>query len=121
MNQYDSLRGEFVTGDNGIPLPFVKTIMTLAKSPDRDFIEGVQVPGVAPQQPTYLGAEAIFLPREDLNYQGKVLDYDQLDLTNGTVVGYMYGGILATAPTSSSSSPTFASSRLFEVIVKARP
>lgn len=113
--QYVPSSQQFVVGDNGIPLPFINTISTLAVVPGKAIDQKIQIPPNDPVLPSYIGAEAVFIPDEAFVLNGKVLDFQKINSTQRTKIGVMYGGIRATAPSSSSMNPTFASNSIFNV------
>ena len=51
----------------------------------------------------------------------EVIDYSRLPAGDSVRVGWMYGGIFATADQSSEFDPTFASDRIYEVWLHRRP
>lgn len=67
--------------------------------------------------PGYIGANAAFIIAPNTPVMSKttdVIDYARLGSGN-TLIGWMYGGIEATAPQSSGLNPTNASSTIYEV------
>lgn len=96
-------------------LPFSKYATTVVRNgTDKTSVE---YPQQSPALPTYIGSDAEFIPNPALaTYNGMdgMIDYSKLP-TGKTLVGWMYGGILATAEQSSEMNPTFANSKIYEV------
>ncbi len=70
--------------------------------------------------PALLGTSGIFIPTRATIKAGnskEIIDYDQLPRNAKTLVGYIYGGILATAPKSDAYHPTYANRQIYEVYV----
>lgn len=110
--QYDVATGRWEDGDNGALLPFVKTIT------HNSWQNGVQqtsyqLPPDAPELPALLGTNALFLPNPEVLYVPGVIDYQRA--TADQPIGWLYGGILAQRPTSSTIYPTSINSTLYEV------
>lgn len=103
-------------------MPFINTITTIAHNKDGSSVE---YPQKTPTLPALLGAEAIFIPRYDLDFTSEVnslVDFEKLkenakDDDNGYFIGYMYGGIEASTPQSSPANPTIASNKLLKVYI----
>ena len=106
-----------VPGDGSVKLPWVNTISTLGHTSDQKTVQHMQIPGKEPTLPTYLGAEAVFIPDESLLFADDILNLEKCAGGESRVIGHMYGGIRATAPTSSSSFPTVGSNAIYEVTI----
>ncbi|NJM93656.1 MAG: hypothetical protein HC842_02410 [Cytophagales bacterium] len=105
-------------GDNGVPLPFVNLISTISYN-QFGTVQQVQSPlNGLPLLPDLIGSNAIFYPF--MNYllptEESILNYNALPLGN-TLVGYMIGGIKATAPTSSKINPTYVNEQVYGVYI----
>ncbi|TAH20245.1 MAG: hypothetical protein EAZ08_06345 [Cytophagales bacterium] len=116
QNQYNAQTKKWENGDKGAKLPFVKSISQIyfAKGNTSEF---VQIPNEYAEMPDFLGANALFIPDEKMLYNQKFIDAGKLKQQD-TFVGYLYGGIKATAATSSTFSPTMVNNKLYEVFVK---
>ncbi|MBS1636671.1 MAG: hypothetical protein JST26_12210 [Bacteroidetes bacterium] len=69
--------------------------------------------------PGYIGAEAVFIPHPGITYYNanyKILNYAAL--TDGQVIGYIYGGIQSDGPSpNSASKSTHASNKVYKVVI----
>jgi hypothetical protein len=97
-------------------VPFVKIISTIYLSKN-----GTTSEYVTPKSGSltdFVGAESKFFPLSQYLVAGneEIIDWNKLPDGN-TVVGYMYGGIKATASQSSYFYPTSTNSTLYQVIV----
>lgn len=118
--QYDASSNAMVYGDNGAKLPFVDVITTIADAGGRSTAEFIQSPLTgAPVMPGLLGTNAYFIPDYSLLYGPGILDYDSL-ADSATYVGKFFGGIRATAPTSSSMNPTSVNRTIYDVYLRKR-
>jgi len=97
-------------------LPFVKLINTIVMTPDTALKEYIQ--GKNEMLPTYLGANAQFIPSKDLLYNGEILDYSKIKGKGKVLIGYMVGGIRATGPQSGNGTPTYANDKVYAVYSK---
>lgn len=98
-------------------LPFISAISTVA----RDGSGSTEVVQPAAESlPGLLGANGVFTPVPGLPHIGatEVLDYSRLPAGNSILVGWIYGGIRATAPQSSQFDPTFANDTIYEVYLE---
>ncbi len=98
-------------------VPFVKIVSTINRLAD-----GTTTEIVAPQAnslPDWIGAEAKFFPLEQYLLKGheEILDWSKIPAGKNTVIGYMYGGIKATASQSSYFNPTASNRTLYQVII----
>lgn len=109
LDTYDPATGKITPDPN---LPFVNTISTLRRDSHgnyQEFIMPNQLPGL-------LGANAQFLPSlKAPRYSNGVIRFNAIH--RPTVVGTMYGGILAQQP---NGGPTTATSQMFRVVVVPR-
>lgn len=73
--------------------------------------------------PTYMGAEAIFVPSGQLpatmyyNQNYNIFNYDNIPQNTSTFLGYIVGGIISNAPQSSGTNPTVANSLIYKVSI----
>ena len=104
-------------------MPFINTLTTIARKKDGSSVE---YPQASPALPGLIGAEAIFIPRFDLDFTkeiGYVLDFEMLKAkvkdaeSSSYFIGYMYGGIKASAAQSSTTNPTVASNEIYKVYI----
>lgn len=112
-------------GDSGIPLPFVKTISIAIcsseiDSPNRQAYEICQLPPQAPEMPDFLGANATFVLDKKWEYEAGIVDFSKLPMEKATAIGILYGGIKATAPTSSGESPTYVNQKWYQVNIERK-
>jgi hypothetical protein len=73
--------------------------------------------------PALVGAESKFFPLQQLLFNGsnEIIDLSKVPMTGQPfLVGYMYGGILASAPQSSTIYPTTANKVLYKVYITRR-
>ena len=95
-------------------LPFTSSITTIVHGPDQ--LEEFPQPETE-SLPALLGSDAAFIPNPDLAFASGsdiILDLSKIG-TGKTKVGWMYGGIEASAAQSSEFNPTSASSTLYDV------
>jgi Secretion system C-terminal sorting domain len=104
--------------DNGVlvqdqDIPFVKTIARVTRDVNGNMAE-YKLPV---EMPAYLGAGSEFIRLGNLpQYSNGVLNLDQL--SDGTLLGYIYGGINSSAPNiffTNEGTESTASSQLFKV------
>ncbi|HEX2092194.1 MAG TPA: hypothetical protein VHG28_07310, partial [Longimicrobiaceae bacterium] len=108
------------SGDNF--LPWIQAITTLAR--DRNGVTTEVVQPASMQMPARLGANAVFVPARNLaTWHGthEVLDYSELPGGDRVLVGWMYGGIRATADQASQITPTDANDTVYEVWLNRPP
>lgn len=101
-------------------LPFTSSITTIVHGPEQ--LQEFPQPESA-SLPALLGSDAAFIPNPNLAFAGSsdiILDLSQIGDTQ-TRVGWMYGGIEATAAQSSEFNPTSASSTLYDVWLTRTP
>jgi len=111
---YDS-QGQLQPSNLDNPLPFINSISTEARLADGSTQETPQPPSQS--LPELLGANGVFVPASNVALlAGHVIDYSRLP-KGTTMVGYFYGGILATAAQSGVFNPTYAEQTIFEVYV----
>ncbi|HEU4454980.1 MAG TPA: hypothetical protein VFR81_18090 [Longimicrobium sp.] len=119
---YYDAGGNLVPGGLNNSLPWTGTITTLARAADGSTREVVQPAGQG--LPARLGANAVFVSAPGMPMVAgthDVIDYSALAAGDSVMVGWMYGGILATADQSSEFDPTFASDKIYEVWLHRRP
>ncbi|HEU4562447.1 MAG TPA: hypothetical protein VFS20_31745 [Longimicrobium sp.] len=103
-------------------LPWTAAITTLARAANGATTEVVQPATL--QMPQRMGGNAIFVPAPSLATYGgthEVLDYGKLPALDSVLVGWMYGGIVATADQASEMNPTFANAKVYEVWMNRSP
>jgi hypothetical protein len=93
-------------------MPFFNHVSTIARNKN---MQSKEFPQLTPALPGYIGANAIFIAAANTPVvQGsEIIDYAKLG--KSTLLGWMYGGILATAPQSSEFNPTYASGKVYAV------
>lgn len=90
-------------------LPFVNTLSVLTRASDGSSSEVY----AAPPLPAYMGANATFIPSSQAPRQsGEIIALDQI--TERTLVGWIYGGILSPQPQPPNGGTT-ASNAIYEV------
>jgi len=114
--QYHPDTGLWEDGDNGAKLPFVRSITQMHYT-NGQMWQQVQLPPERPQMPALIGANAIFIPREELLYLPGIIDYARIR-TDEAVIGLLYGGIESMRPTSSEIYPTSVNRNIYEVILR---
>ncbi len=125
-NMYTSLLGGitnyYYQGDSLIPsnlynfMPFFDHVSPIARDANGNYTE---YPQPAPALPGFIGSNAVFIPASGVNFYGgtnDIIDYSQLQ--GNTLVGWMYGGILASAQQANEFNPTYASSNVYEVWIQ---
>ncbi|MGF1534162.1 MAG: hypothetical protein ACFCUI_10690 [Bernardetiaceae bacterium] len=111
--QYHPETQTWENGDQGNKLPFVKSITQLTYD-GITWRQKIQ----KEELPAYLGTNAVFIPQSAYRYDEVFLDYDKIPAQKNTHIGYLYGGILAQRPSSSSEFPTQTNFNLYEVWIK---
>lgn len=107
-----------LTPSNGFNfMPFANHLTTLARTPNGQTTE---YPQQNPPLPGYIGSNAVFVPAPGIPlYAGgasqDIIDLYRLPYGTPVLIGYLYGGIVATAEQSSEFNPTFASGRVYAV------
>ena len=99
-------------------MPFIKAITTLRRGADGNTLEVPQAP--ADSLPEFIGAEGVFIADAGvakISGTADIIDYSKLP-SGKTRIGYLYGGIRATAPQSNEANPTFASNTVYEVYIE---
>lgn len=114
--QYHPETGQWEEGDNGAPLPFVKSITQMIWQSGIQ-TQYIQIPPVAEELPELLGANALFIPNPALQYSPGVIDYNKLG-AGETSIGWFFGGIKSQRPTSSMIYPTSINKTIYEVILQ---
>jgi len=114
--QYHPQTGQWEEGDNGAPLPFVKSITQMIWQ-NGVLTQYIQLPPAAAELPELLGANALFIPFPALQYSPGVIDYNKLSAGESSI-GWFYGGIKSQKPTSNMIYPTSINSTLYEVILQ---
>ncbi|RAJ05435.1 hypothetical protein LX64_02593 [Chitinophaga skermanii] len=101
-------------------VPFVRNITTILKARNGRMFELVTFPQNC--MPTFLGAEAKFIPLDQYIYRGDsrgILDYSRIpNDPNGTIIGYMIGGIKAEIPNTNIMHPSVTNSDIYAVRLK---
>jgi hypothetical protein len=113
---YYNQAGQLVQSSIDNWMPWTAAITTLARAADGATAETVQPATM--QMPQRMGGNAVFVPAGGLaTYSGthEVLDYSRLPAGDSVLVGWMYGGIRATADQASEFNPTFANAKVYEV------
>jgi hypothetical protein len=113
---YDD-KGKLVPSNIDNFMPFINSITTLARFGTGQTVEWPQPPSIA--LPELMGANAVFIPVPGIPLMPgthEVINYDRLP-PGRTLVGYLYGGIHATAPQVSFINPSYASSTIYGVFV----
>jgi hypothetical protein len=119
---YYDQAGQLVQSNIDNWLPWTAAITTLARAANGTTTENVQPASM--QMPERLGGNGVFIPVKSLaTYAGthEVLDYSRLPAGDSVLVGWMYGGIYATADQASEFNPTFANQKVFEVWMNRTP
>lgn len=119
---YYNAAGQLVQGSIDNWLPWTATITTLARARGATTTEFVQPATL--QMPQRMGGNGVFVPVESLATYGTtedVLDYSRLPAGDSVMVGWMYGGIWATADQASEFNPTFANAKVYEVWMNRTP
>lgn len=98
-------------------MPFSNNLTTLVRGSNGKTVE---YPQQSPALPGYIGSNAVFVPAPNIPMYSTGGSHDIIDLNiipTGipVLIGYMYGGIMATADQSSEFNPTFASSKIYNV------
>jgi hypothetical protein len=105
--------GNEVPGNASNFMPWFNRVSTIVRS-----TKGTQeYPQKNVTLPGYIGANAAFILNPAISLidkSGEVIDYGKLQ-TGNNLIGWMYGGIEATAPQSNGFNPTSASSTIYEV------
>lgn len=119
---YYNQAGQLVQSSIDNWLPWTAAITTLARAPNGSTREVVQPATM--QMPQRMGGNAVFVPAPGLStWAGthEVLDYSRLPAGDSVLVGWMYGGIWATADQASEFNPTFANAKVYEVWMNRTP
>lgn len=111
--------GALMPGNPLNALPFSKHATTIARQANGSTVE---YPQQSPALPTFIGSDAEFIIDADIARYGSskgIIDLSKLPATETTdiLLGYMYGGILATAEQSSEFNPTYASNKIYRVYI----
>lgn len=114
MYQYDAKTKKWEHGDGGELLPFVKSI-TQIKYQNGKLSQHVQLPPLEAEMPGFIGANAIFFPFSKLLYSNGVIDYQKLK-GDSVAIGYVYGGIKSSFP-SSDFTPTTINNTVYQVVL----
>lgn len=105
--------GNEIPGNANNFMPWFNRVSTIVRS-----TTGTQeYPQKNSTLPGYIGANAAFIIAPNISVMAKtedVIDYARLPSGN-TLIGWMYGGIEATAPQSNGFNPTSASNTIYEV------
>ncbi|MDB4947921.1 MAG: hypothetical protein JWM27_570 [Gemmatimonadetes bacterium] len=112
---YYDASGTLVPSNINNFMPFVNTVTTLVRRADSTTVEFPQAN--ADSLPARIGANSVFIPRPGIPIVAgthEVIDFRALP-AGRVMLGWMYGGIRATAPQSGELNPTFASSTIYEV------
>ena len=112
----------YYQGDSLVPsnlnnfMPFFDHVSTLVRNSDGSFNE---YPQLSPALPGFIGSNAAFIPASNVSFYGNtddIIDYSKLQAN--TMVGWMYGGILATAQQANEFNPTYANNKVYEVWIQ---
>ena len=121
---YNADSGKLVTGDNGVPMPFSNIASTIVTGGGiNNSVEFIQLPPASPLLPSYMGANAVFIPNPQyaLSTNQRLLDAGKINVdTSGKVtIGYLFGGIISMGPTSGTTPagyvPTYVNPALYKV------
>ena len=95
-------------------LPFIKSVYTIRRDSSGAYSDYPQADSLS--LPGYIGAEAAFIPLEDLIMEGtdEIIDFSKIP-DGGGLIGYFFGGILSEKAQSSLLYPTVASNKIYEV------
>jgi hypothetical protein len=96
-------------------MPFSNHLSTIRRNSAGKYTE---FPQYTPALPGYIGSNAIFVPVSGAaSYMNSplIIDYTKLPFGAPAQVGWMIGGITATAPQSSEFNPTFATKVIYAV------
>ncbi len=95
-------------------LPFIKSVYTIRRDSSGVYSDYPQA--ASPSLPGYIGAEAQFIPLDNLLRDGsdEIIDFQKIPQSGG-LIGYLYGGILSEKAQSSQLFPTKASNKIYEV------
>jgi hypothetical protein len=113
---YYDASGQLVQSSIANWLPWTAAITTLARASNGSTTEVIQP--ATQQMPQRMGGNAVFVRNPALATAAgtsEVLDYSRLPAGGSVLVGWMYGGIWATADQASEFNPTFANSKVYEV------
>ncbi len=115
ISAYFYENGELKPGTINNWLPFTSSITTIVQN-----AAGMQeFPQPESQSlPKLMGSDAAFIPNPKLSYantEKTIIDLNSLDHSQAVMVGWIFGGIEATAPQSDEFNPTSASKVLYEV------
>jgi hypothetical protein len=94
---------------------FTTSIMTISKNNKTNVTKEINNPT---GMPTYMGSESIFITAPNVpkyNAQYDIINYNALPVGKKTLIGYIYGGIVANGPTWGASNPTFPTKMVYEV------
>jgi hypothetical protein len=119
---YYNASGQLVRSSIDNWLPWTAAITTLSRAPNGAMTETVQPANM--QLPQRMGGNGVFVPARGLATYGgthEVLDYSRLPAGDSVLVGWMYGGIWATADQASEFNPTFANQKVYEVWMNRAP
>ncbi|WP_276485608.1 hypothetical protein [Paraflavitalea pollutisoli] len=98
-------------------MPFFNHLSTVGLSSAGTYTE---YPQYQPALPGYIGSNASFIPLTGVATYGRnpnIIDYSTLPPGKAVQVGWIYGGITATAPQSSEFNPTFSNKVIYAVYV----
>lgn len=96
-------------------MPFFNHLSTVGFSSAGTYTE---YPQYQPALPGYIGSNASFIPLAGIgtyNSIPNIIDYSKLPAGQTVQVGWIYGGITATAPQSSEFNPTFSNKVIYAV------
>ncbi|MDB4947918.1 MAG: hypothetical protein JWM27_567 [Gemmatimonadetes bacterium] len=119
LYSYDA-SGRLVPGTVDNRMPFVNTVTTIVRRRDGATAEFPQAD--ADSLPARIGANAVFIPAPGIPIVAgthEVIRFSALP-AGPVMLGWMYGGIRATAAQASEFNPTFASSTIYEVWMERR-
>jgi len=96
-------------------LPFVPYITQMIYS-NGSMRQHVQMSPAEPQMPGYIGTAAIFIPAQGIANSNGIINYGTLKQKTN-LIGYILGGIKATASSSNPFNPTSANTKLYVVLL----
>jgi hypothetical protein len=116
-NYYYDKKGALMPGNPLNALPFSNHVTTIVSNNGGAMVE---YPQQTPALPTYIGSDAEFVVDASLalyKTSEGIIDFSKLPTSGDVTLGVMYGGIVATAQQSSEFNPTFASNKIYKVVL----
>jgi hypothetical protein len=116
-NYYYDKTGRITPSGINNYMPFFNHVSTIVRSP-----QGVsaEYPQYLPALPGYIGANAVFIANPGVQMQGNpdIIDYSTIAAGAPVLIGWMYGGIKATAEQASEFNPTFSNGTIYSVYLQ---